>query len=93
MPARRRAGNVMPTKKKRSAAKARKAAPDRDTMRPEYDFRGGVRGKYAARYPQGSIVVTLAPDVAAVYPSANAANAALRKLIRESGPTGKRRSA
>lgn len=83
----------MPTKKKRSATKTRKAAPDRDTMRREYDFSGGVRGKYAARYPRGSVVVTLAPDVAAVYPSAGAANAALRKLIRESGQGGKRRSA
>ena len=93
MPARRRAGNVMPTKKKRSAAKARKSAADRDTMLPEYDFSGGVRGKYAARYPHGSVVVTLAPDVAAVYPSAEAANEALRKVIRESGPGPKRRSA
>jgi hypothetical protein len=83
----------MPTKKKRSAAKARKPAPKRDAMRAEYDFSGGVRGKYAARYPQGSVVVTLAPDVAAVYPSAAAANEALRKVIRESGPGGKRRSA
>jgi hypothetical protein len=83
----------MPTKKKRSARKARERSPDRDTMRPEYDFSGGVRGKYTARYPHGSVVVTLAPDVAAVYPSAEAANETLRKVIRESGPGGKRRSA
>lgn len=35
-----------------------------DGMRTEYDFSGAVRGKYAARYPQGSNVVVLDPDVA-----------------------------
>lgn len=93
VPARRRAGNAMPTKKKRSPAKSRKRASNRDTMRSEYDFSAGVRGKYASRYPQGSVVITLAPDVAAVYQSAEAANEALRKVIRESRPGGKRRSA
>ena len=32
-------------------------------MRAEYDFRGGVRGKYAARYAEGTNVVLLEPDV------------------------------
>jgi hypothetical protein len=27
---------------------------DRDTMRPHYDFRGGVRGKYVARYREST---------------------------------------
>ena len=62
-------------------------------MRAEYDFSQGVRGKYASRYPHGSVVVTLAPDVAAVYASAAAANNALRQLIRESAAPKKRRSA
>jgi uncharacterized DUF497 family protein len=39
-------------------------------------------GKYAARYAKGSIVVTLAPDVAAVFPGAREANDALRILAR-----------
>ena len=83
----------MPTKKKRSAPKRRRSPAKRESLRAEYDFRGGVRGKYAGRYPQGGVVVTLAPDVAAVYSSSAAANGALRKLIRESAPTRKRRSA
>ena len=29
--------------------------PDQDEMRPEYDLRGGVRGKYYQRYRQGTI--------------------------------------
>jgi hypothetical protein len=32
-------------------------------MLNEYNFRGGVRGKYAARYAEGSNVVVLDPDV------------------------------
>ncbi|MDQ3697664.1 MAG: hypothetical protein M3373_06525 [Gemmatimonadota bacterium] len=72
----------MTTKKKPSAAKVRESSPDRNTIRPEYDFRGGIRGKYANRYPHGSLVITLDPDVAAVYSSAAAANEALRQLIR-----------
>jgi hypothetical protein len=83
----------MPTKKKRSAPKRRRPSKTRDTLRAEYDFRGGVRGKYAGRYPRGGVVVTLAPDVAAVYASSAAANGALRKLIRESAPTRRKRSA
>jgi hypothetical protein len=30
-------------------------------MRPEYDFSGGVRGKYAAHYCEGTSVVRLEP--------------------------------
>jgi hypothetical protein len=47
-------------------------------MRPHYDFRGGVRGKYASRYRAGTNVVVLDPDVAAVFPDAAAVNRALR---------------
>jgi hypothetical protein len=57
-----------------------------DEMRPEYDFRGGVRGKYAARYAEGTNVVLLDPDVAEVFADSEAVNRALRALaeiIRE----------
>lgn len=50
-------------------------------IRDEYDFRGGVRGKYAARYAEGSNVVLLAPDVAAHFPDSQSVNEALRALI------------
>lgn len=55
-----------------------------DDLRPEYDealIRKGVRGKYAARYKAGTNVVLLAPDVAAVFPNAEAVNEALRLLM------------
>ena len=50
-------------------------------IRDEYYFRGGVRGKYAARYAEGSNVVLLAPDVAAHFPDSQSVNEALRALI------------
>ncbi len=34
-----------------------------DEMRPEYDLRGGVRGKYYEEYEQGTNVVLLDPDL------------------------------
>ena len=49
-------------------------------MRPEYDFSEGERGKYAARFEEGTNVVVLEPDVAAAFPTAEAVNRALRKI-------------
>ena len=54
-------------------------------MRDEYDFSGGVRGKYARRYARGSNVVVLDPDVARVCPNASAVNRALRTLAGNAG--------
>lgn len=56
-------------------------------MRDHYDFSGGVRGKYAARYAKGTNVVVLAPDVAEVFPDSIAVNEALRTLVRMSEKT------
>ncbi|MGH8163100.1 MAG: hypothetical protein ACREP1_02055 [Rhodanobacteraceae bacterium] len=52
-------------------------------MQPEYDFRGGVRGKHARRYAQGTNLVLLEPDVAKASPTANAVNRALGALGKE----------
>ena len=49
-------------------------------MLDEYDFSGGVRGKYAARFAQGSSVVVLDPDVAQVFADSESVNRALRAL-------------
>lgn len=51
-----------------------------DEMREEYDFSGGVRGKYADRFAEGSNVVVLDPDVAAEFKTRQAVNDALRDL-------------
>lgn len=49
-------------------------------MLEEYDFSGGVRGKYAARFAEGANVVVLDPDVAEVFPDSESVNQALRAL-------------
>ena len=51
-------------------------------MKAEYDFSQGVRGKYAARFAEGSNVIVLDPDVAEVFSDARAVNEALRLLAR-----------
>lgn len=57
-----------------------KAVSD-EQMRSEYDIRSGVRGKYYDRHREGTNVVLLEPDVAAVFHDAEAVNRALRMLI------------
>lgn len=39
--------------------------PAEKNMRPGYDLRGGVRGKYYERYKQGTTVIVLKSDPAA----------------------------
>jgi hypothetical protein len=53
----------------------------KEEMRAEYDIRGGVRGKYYERYQEGTNVVLLEPDVAAVFRNSQSVNRALRMLI------------
>ncbi|MGH9531844.1 MAG: hypothetical protein ACRD2Q_05580 [Terriglobales bacterium] len=50
-------------------------------MLPEYDFTGAVRGKYYARYHEGTNVVLLDPDIAEVFRDSAAVNDALRLLV------------
>ncbi len=54
-----------------------------DEMRPEYDLRGGVRGKYYQQYKKGTNVVLLDSDVAEVFHDSESVNQALRILIKE----------
>ena len=83
-------------KKTKSKAKP-PADPDRDTMRPEYDFSGAVRGVTAARYREGTNIVVLDPAVMDVFPDSDAVNEALRALApvlrRRRRAGSKRRSA
>ena len=57
-----------------------------DDLRPEYDLsqllKGGVRGKYAGRYREGTNLVLLAPDVAEVFPNEESVNEALRLVMQ-----------
>ena len=54
-------------------------------MRPEYDLRGGVRGKYYQRYKQGTNVVLPEPDVARSFHDSATVNEALRRYLSEHG--------
>ena len=72
---------------KAKGAVRRPAARDAigEEMRAEYDFSGGVRGKYAGRFGPERVVrvVVLAPDVAEAFASARAVNAALRRVLKD----------
>jgi hypothetical protein len=56
-----------------------------DEPRPEYDFRGGVRGKYYERYRQGTNLVLIDADLAKVFHDSETVNVALRQFLAEHG--------
>ena len=49
-------------------------------MLEEYDFSGGIRGKYAMRYAQGTNIVVIDPDNFEYFPDNESVNNALRSL-------------
>lgn len=53
-----------------------------DEMRAHYDFSGGIRGKYARRYAEGTNVVVLDPDVAREFPNRDVVNETLRAVAQ-----------
>ena len=61
---------------KKSAKKKRK--PNR---KGASDFSKGVRDKYAARFAEGTNVITLAPDVAEFFPDSESVNTVLRAIV------------
>ena len=64
----------------------RKRSEDKDTMRREYDFSRGVRGKHAAKYAEGTNVVVLEPDVAREFRTTeqvNETSCAVSKLFQQ----------
>jgi hypothetical protein len=69
--------------------KTNRPSSDDPDMLDEYDFSNPVRGKYAKRYREGTNVVLLAPDVAAVFRDSDSVNEALRMLIRIAAETSK----
>ncbi len=52
-----------------------------DEARPEYEFSGGVRGKYAERVRSGTNLVLLDPEIAEAFPDSASVNKALRGLL------------
>lgn len=67
------------------SSQADPAADLNDELRPEYDasvLKNGVRGKYLAQYRSGTNLVLLAPDVAKAFPTEQAVNEGLRRLMQ-----------
>jgi hypothetical protein len=64
-------------------APMKKSASKRGTreMRAEYDFSGGVRGKYVDKYRRGINVVLLDQELAEAFPDSKSVNDALRALV------------
>ena len=55
-----------------------------DDLRPEYDFaslKGGIRGKYARRFREGTNIVRIEPEMAEAFPTEAAVNEALRGVL------------
>jgi hypothetical protein len=52
----------------------------------------GVRGKYFTKFAKGSNIVKLNPEIAKVFPTSDAVNAALASVIEISKLTKTRRS-
>jgi hypothetical protein len=63
-------------------AKITKRKKTPDTMRANYDFGKGVRGKHSAQYAAGTNVVVIEPDVAAEFPTAKDVNETLRTVAK-----------
>ena len=85
------------TKSGKKTTKKRAPRADDDDILPEYDFSRAGPNRYAQRYAGGANVVALDPDVAALFPDAEAVNRALRALAgiiqdtaRKSAPGRKR---
>ncbi len=51
-------------------------------MKKEYDFSGGVRGKYAKKYEEGVNIVKLDEDITKIFPTSQSVNEALRTFIK-----------
>ena len=60
-------------------------------MRAEYDFTGGIRGKYANRYRQGVNAILLEPELAEAFPDSKSVNDALRALLDIAERTAQRK--
>ena len=51
-------------------------------MLPEYDFNGGVRGKYSKKFKKGTNIIVLAPDVLLNFPDSDSVNETLRTIVK-----------
>ena len=67
---------------KKSKRSGKASDVDPDEILPEYDFSRARSNKYASRYRKGALVVTLDPEVARVFPTADDVNRTLKSVAR-----------
>lgn len=61
----------------------KKLDPEEDDLQPEYDFHAlRIVARGPGRKKPGEVTVSLAPDVAEVFPDEDSVNEALRFLMR-----------
>jgi hypothetical protein len=61
----------------------KKTSEMEDELRPEYDFsKLTVVARGVGRHKSAEVTVTLAPDVAKLFPTSESVNEALRLLVR-----------
>lgn len=74
-----------------NANSMKKESPaESNDLRPEYDLsqlKGGVRAKYYRRADAGTNLVLIEPDLATLFPNAEAVNRALRVLAEAAKST------
>lgn len=72
------------------AARSVSESVEADDILPEYDFSHGRPNKYAERFAEGTNVIVLDPDVAAIFSNPAEVNEVLRTvagIIRKHKPT------
>lgn len=67
--------------KRSPATKSARKVGTRD-RRPEYEFGGGIRGKYAERYAEGTNLILLDPELAAEFPDSRSVSRALKAYLK-----------
>jgi hypothetical protein len=68
---------------KRRPMRKMKNKSQKKEMLTEYEFASGVRGKYVARYGEGTNIVLIEPDLAKVFPDSRSVNKALRQIVKQ----------
>ena len=73
------------------SVKRTKADKSRDTLRKQYDFGKGERGRYLDRLGTKATTVVIEPDLAERFPTSDAVNRVLRMVVEiERIPSRKR---
>jgi len=63
------------------------ASHDDSEMRMQYDFSSAVKNPFAGRFALGSNIVMIKPEIFAAFPSEEAVNDALERLMRSRAKT------